>query len=139
MEEQVKYGDNSSLIKRAELGLDWAKIEPKKSIYTEIIEERQRQEAKWGQQNHPIVIINRDPEDSYEDAVASKYEIPTESRSKILCESAVLTKSLTWAEILIEEVSEALCAKTKKEQRKELIEVAAVAIAAIESLDRNGR
>lgn len=64
-------------------------------------EERKRQDAKWGEQNH-------DP--------------------------------FTWLTILMEEVGEASkdALETKLQgYREEMIQVAAVAVAAVESLDRN--
>lgn len=72
-------------------------------ILTEIARERERQNRKWGEQNHHPHY---------------------------------------WLAILMEEVGEAahaICGKSFnfEEYRKELIQVAAVAFAAIESFDRN--
>lgn len=80
-------------------------------VLTDIVEERQRQDSKWGLQNH---------------------------------------KPVEWMSILMEEVGEVskeVCEHhfgyrgDQKERlqrmRKELVEVAAVAVAMIESLDRN--
>ena len=70
------------------------------SILKEVVQERERQEKKWGEQNHE----------------------PTK-----------------WFTILIEEVGEACEAelnKKKEEYRAELIQVAAVAVAMIDSFDR---
>jgi hypothetical protein len=82
-----------------------------RNVLQEVLIERHKQESKWGQQNHSPV---------------------------------------EWLMILGEEVGEANKAALEKhfsyvgvttyeEYRKELIQVAAVAIAAIESLDRNER
>ena len=81
------------------------------NIFIEIKEERQKQDIKWGEQNH---------------------------------------KPIEWIAILTEEVGEASksaleahfqkCywdAEKLKNYRSELIQVAAVAVAMIESLDRN--
>lgn len=77
------------------------------NLYEEIKAERQKQDAKWGEQNH---------------------------------------KPIEWIAILTEEVGEASKAALEahfrdvtilSEYRKELIQVAAVAVAMIESLDRN--
>jgi NTP pyrophosphatase (non-canonical NTP hydrolase) len=69
-------------------------------ILTDITDERDRQDAKWGvQEHHPA----------------------------------------TWQLILVEEVgetAEALLDDDRERYRKELVQVAAVAIAAIEDLDR---
>ena len=111
-----------------------AYFQPKKSIYTEIIEERARQEARWGQQNHDLVDYTYTPE-----GMNRCYEILSEERAKYLCESSVRHGNLTWGHIIVEELVEALCAKTVKEQREELIQCGAVIVAMIESLDRNGQ
>lgn len=72
----------------------------KRHVYTDIKEERERQDAKWGEQNHPLD---------------------------------------TWMTVLMEEVGEAAQDVLKgrtPELRKELVQVAAVAVAAIEFIDR---
>ena len=80
------------------------------SIIKEIINEREKQDTKWGEQNH---------------------------------------QPIEWVSILTEEVGEVAKAALEshfkhkekdhsyKEYRKELVQVAAVALAMIESLDRN--
>jgi len=79
-------------------------------VVKEIIEEREKQDAKWGEQNH---------------------------------------SPIEWVSILTEEVGEVAKAALEShfkhknkdhsytEYRKELVQVAAVAIAMLESLDRN--
>lgn len=103
----------------------------KDAIWGQILFERERQEAKWGQQNYPIVLDFKNSLDAY--------GIINEELAKEFCENAVKNKELTWGNIIIEELSEAIHAKTKEEQRKELVETAACCVAAIESLDRNGK
>lgn len=81
------------------------------TIIQEIKAERMYQEGKWGQQNHPIL----DPQllNRSPERMCEEYEIPSETRAKGMCDMLA--------------------------ERKELIQVAAVAIAMIESLDRNGK
>lgn len=114
----------------------------KNSIFEEIIAERDRQEKKWGQQNHPIldqVLLNTDGSCTPE-RMCEEYEIPTEVRAKSLCEGNFSRGTGTYMHILIEEISEAAsCLKDTEALRKELIQCAAVVVAMIESLDRNGR
>lgn len=108
------------------------------NILNEIKVERQRQEAKWGQQNHPI--LHQFEDDHYKDLVCIAYGIPTEEQAKQMVEIASEHNNLSYMQILIEEVSEAAsCQKDIVSLRKELIQVAAVTVAMIESLDRNGR
>jgi len=97
------------------------------NIFQEIKQERVKQDEKWNVQNHPIVN---------EEVIRG---FISEQSAKDWCDIATQEKCLTWAHILIEEVSEALCAKNKKLMREELVQCAAVIVAMIESLDRNGK
>lgn len=105
-------------------------------ILYEVKEERERQDLKWGEQNHPILdqtLLDRTPQ-----RMCEEFEIPTENRAKQLCDIHAERKSLTFMHILVEEVSEvASCGKDMKRLREELIQVAAVAVAAIQSLDKS--
>lgn len=96
-------------------------------ILQEISRERVRQDEKWGEQNHPIVN-----EEIFRGFIS-------EQSAKDWCDIAAQEKCLTWGHIVIEEIAEALHAKTKESMREELIQCAAVVVAMIESLDRNGK
>lgn len=108
------------------------------NIFNEIRTERQKQEAKWGEQNHPIldpILINRNAQ-----RMCEEYEIPTESRARQMVEIHAERGDLTYMHILMEEISEAAsCGSNTEELRKELIQSASILVAMIESLDRNGR
>jgi hypothetical protein len=95
-----------------------------KDILKRIEDERIAQYLKWGQQDHPSF-----DEDEY-------YGLVMEAQAKTICEEANFNQRLTWPHILIEEVSEAVYAKTNEKRIEELIQVAAVAVAWIESLQR---
>lgn len=107
-------------------------------ILEQILEERVRQDNKWGEQNHPIldqVIINSEAK-----RMCEEFEIPSENRAKYLCEINHGRGTGTYMHILIEEISEvASSGKDIVKMRQELIQTAAVVIAMIESLDRNGK
>ena len=111
-------------------------------IFEAIKEERERQEKKWGQQNHPIldqVLLSREGS-CVPERMCEEYEIPTEWRAKSLCNGNFSRGTGTYMHILIEEVSEAVsCLSDTESMRKELIQCAAVVVAMIESLDRNGK
>lgn len=108
------------------------------NIFKEIREEREKQELKWGEQNHPILIEKLVEWPS--EAMTLEYEIPTEDRARELLEEATLNGCLSYMHILNEEISEAAsCGENKEALRIELIQCAAVLVAMIESLDRNGR
>ncbi|WP_236738615.1 hypothetical protein [Mycobacteroides abscessus] len=71
--------------------------------------------------------------------MAEHYELPSASRAKFMCEDAFKKGEGTYAHILVEEVSEAIEAATLGQGlRDELIQVAAVAVAWVEKLDREG-
>lgn len=103
-------------------------------ILQEISRERTKQDEKWGEQNHPIV------DNSYvSEGMHLRYELPSEQRAKQICNAFVKNNQLTWGDIVVEELVEALCAPNKELMREELIQCAAVIVAMIESLDRNGK
>ncbi len=104
-------------------------------VYLDIMEERRRQEAKWGEQNHP----NADPA-VLKDAVAlcRFYKIPTEQEAKDTCEARAREGKVTWADITLEEFSESFEALAQSEEvaRTELVQLAAVVVSWIECIDR---
>ncbi|QDM57120.1 hypothetical protein SEA_WHACK_57 [Rhodococcus phage Whack] len=112
------------------------------TVLTEVAEERVRQDAKWGEQNHPDVdqvLMTREGGVS-PSRMAEHYEIPTAGRAKFLCDQAANFGQVTYAHILIEEVAEVVEAATRAsvtELRTELIQVAAVAVAWVEKLERD--
>jgi hypothetical protein len=107
------------------------------SILAEIGQERRRQIERWGEQNHPsldVLLVHRTPE-----RMADEYEIPTEARAKAMTEAAMRRGELTWGHILVEELAEAVEAGVlngEHAMRAELVQVAAVAVAWIEAIDR---
>lgn len=94
------------------------------AVFEELAAERARQDAKWGPQNHPGV-------DPFVD-----YGIPTADVARTACETAAKQRSVTWGHILVEELAEALEAGSEAALRRELVQVAAVAVAWIECIDR---
>lgn len=107
-------------------------------VLVEVLREREKQDAKWGEQNHPfhdpVLTGRRDGVD--EVRLAEEYEIPTGSRAKQLTEYAARRRELCFAKILVEEVAEACGEQDPRKLREELVQVAATAVAAIEALDR---
>lgn len=108
-----------------------------KNVLAEVVQERIRQKAKFGDQNWPCLdqtILNGECGVL---RMAEEYEIPSESRAKQLLEIALERNELTFAHILIEEVSETIGQFDIQKRREELIQVAAVAVAWIEKIDRD--
>ena len=104
-------------------------------IINEIIQERKRQDEKWGEQNHPFTDPILKGRESMR--LCEEYEIPTEGRAKQLTNINSRRGSVTWGHIIVEELSEAISAQDSIKIREELVQLAAVCIAAIESLERN--
>jgi len=107
--------------------------------YRDIRDERAAQHRKWGQQDHPdgairlVARINGSPVEW----LAEDLEIPTAPRAKANCDAAARAGRLHWSVILVEEVAEAVDAIGDYEAlRAELVQVAAVAVAWIEAIDR---
>lgn len=99
-------------------------------VLREVADERRRQEEKWGEQNHPDVLPGWHVDD---------FGIPTQEQAKRVTDVRAERGTLAYADILIEELCEAVeaaCEGDKGELRAELIQVAAVAVAWVEKLDR---
>lgn len=94
-----------------------------RSPLTDILTERACQDAKWGEQNHP-------------DGTGRPGDLWRATFAKEACEKAVRHGDLTFRHILDEEVQEAFAESDPVRLREELIQVAAVAVAWVEKLDR---
>lgn len=107
------------------------------TIINDIINERLRQDKKWGVQHWPSlnqILMNREGGCTPE-RMCEHYEIPSEERAKFLCENAFKTGEGTWTNIIVEELSEAVCSENDELRRKELVQLAACVVAWIEDID----
>ena len=93
------------------------------TVLADIRAERARQDAKWGVQNH------RDGTGLPGDAMIAR-------NAKADCDRATRNGTLTYRLILAEEVAEAFAERDPMKLRAELAQVAAVAVAWIEKIDR---
>lgn len=89
----------------------------------EVWDERKRQDARWGEQDHP-------------DGTGQPIDQVNASNRRIECDRAAKDGNLTFRHILSEEVAEAHAESDVEKLRAELVQVAAVAVCWIESLDR---
>jgi hypothetical protein len=96
------------------------------AIVREIADERESQLARWGQQDHPSSASELDRKRAQKNADHWK------QRNDARVEAGILT----WDGILLEEVWEALAEEDENRRREELIQVAAVAAAEVEAIDR---
>jgi hypothetical protein len=97
------------------------------TILDEISAERVRQDTKWGEQNHPIRPMNTRPFG------------PESMVAKRQCDIAHKAGRLSWYHILREEFLEVFAESDPAKQREELVQLAAVAVAMIECIDRRSR
>lgn len=100
--------------------------DPTEDVLGEIYAERERQDARWGEQNHP----NGTGGHSFRDAADSWRRINDDNATK---------GTPNHAAILLEEVFEAVAEDDVARLREELIQVAAVACCWIEKLDREAK
>ena len=106
-------------------------------VLDEVAAERQRQDACWGQQNHPSFPTPLYGIPAYDaEARALYYGVPEESDAKWMCEERFGIGEGTYGDIFIEEVAEAIGAADEDRLREELVQCAAVAVAWIEAIDR---
>ncbi len=101
---------------------DFARID---AIAGEIADERRRQVTRWGRQDHPSV-----------GPAGTEPFAPVVARWKAVNDARMASGAHSWDAILLEEVFEALAEPDPVRRRTELIQVAAVAAAEIESIDR---
>lgn len=94
----------------------------REQIFSDINNERKRQDEKWGEQHHPDGT-------SYEifNWLADQFRNASNTNDK--------NGELTWTNILEEEVYEALSETDQAMLRKELIQVMAVCCAWVEDID----
>ncbi|MEU4781059.1 hypothetical protein [Micromonospora sp. NPDC023633] len=94
-------------------------------VLAEVLDERRRQDAKWGEQNHPDGTARNGWADR---------ELADVSRR--LCQDAAGLGLVTWRHILDEEMREVFAEEDPAKLRAELLQVAAVAVAWVEAIDR---
>lgn len=117
-------------------------------VLADIAEERQRQDAKWGEQNHldgtgPNQQPLRAMADLYFVAAKEQFtgeefadELAVTARAECQSRGKLPGHPDTWTAILLEELFEALAEDDPAALRKELIQVAAVATQWVEAIDR---
>jgi hypothetical protein len=105
-------------------------------ILRNIVSERFRQDQKWGEQNHPILHLEPGTVTFRQGLLAAR-----EENAKTACALAIQGGHLDWNLIIGEEFAEALASASQGDlvaTREELVQLAAVVLAAIERIDRTG-
>jgi thiosulfate/3-mercaptopyruvate sulfurtransferase len=103
---------------------DGARID---AIAAEIAAERRRQLARWGRQDHPSI-----------GPAGTEPFVPVARAWRAINDARMESGAHSWDAILLEEVFEALVEVDPARRRHELVQVAAVAAAEIEAIDRFG-
>ncbi|GAA2516819.1 hypothetical protein [Winogradskya humida] len=93
------------------------------AVLYEVADERARQDAKFGQQNHL-------------DGTGQPTSRAMADSARTLCKDAAQRGLLTWRFVLEEEYREAVAERDPVRLRAELLQVAAVAVAWVEAIDR---
>lgn len=93
------------------------------NVITEVLDERGRQDAKWGEQNHP-------------DGTGGIIRRVEADEARKACQLAAEDRTVTWRHIMAEEVAEALAEEDPDKLATELVQVAAVAVAWVEAIRR---
>lgn len=100
-------------------------------IYSEIAAERTRQDEKWGEQNHPDGTGPEVPWTFYPHKaklLADAFRAETKHKASL--------GTVTWLDILLEEVAEGFAEEDPGKLRAELIQVAAVCVEWVAAIDR---
>jgi len=107
-------------------------------------DERARQDRKWGEQNHPdgtgpdewvLVGVRAQSVSHLERLGAHRLA----AAATLATDAAAQAGTVTWSDILLEEVFEALAEDDPTTLRNELVQVAAVAQQWVEAIDRRAR
>jgi hypothetical protein len=109
-------------------------------VLDELATEREKQDARWGEQNHPIRWPAHDEIDrQLYAAQAGAWKRINAERVRLANEAgATPDRNCSWDGIALEELYEALAEGEPAKIRAELVQAGAVIVAMIESLDRNG-
>jgi hypothetical protein len=107
-----------------------------KHVLKEIQQERERQDAKWGEQNHA------DGTGAQHFFLGKGLGAPAtfaylRDRATWITDSNATVGRITYADIFLEEVFEAMAEDDQDRLREELVQTAAVAVAWIEKIDRD--
>lgn len=95
-------------------------------VLDHLVAERDAQDEKWGVQNHP-------------NGTGMLGDVERADSARHVCEVMFRNGMGSWRDILHEEVQEAFAEHEPDKLREELIQVAAVALAWVENMDRGGQ
>lgn len=103
-------------------------------VLDDVAAERRRQDARWGQQNYPDGTGPRRIEPCGGFPITNG---ALADSARLHCQRMASATTLTWVDIFREEAREVHAAEPDSDElRAELIQVAAVAVAWVEAIDR---
>lgn len=117
-----------------------------KSVLAQIHGERVRQDAKWGEQNHPdlkpglLAEAREDYDGSVDlDVVCDYYGLPFPEEAKARTDGDAHMGAGSWVAIAVEELVEAVEAAANGDEdalRTEVVQLAAVCVSWVQAIDR---
>lgn len=109
---------------------------PTRRVLTEVHAERIRQDAKWGEQNHPTLWPAGATHERYRE-LADDWKKRNDDRVRVANAAGLPSdRNSAWDGVLLEEVFEALAESDPAKRRAELVQVVAVGVAMVEQIDR---
>lgn len=112
-----------------EADFDAPALTPTQKVLLEVEAERKAQDERWGEQNHPLGG-GKNP------AAAREVYAQKAEGWKAINDDRVEADTMGWDSIVLEEVFEALAEEDPQVAREEWVQIAAVAVAAIERIER---
>lgn len=117
------------------------KVDPRAEVMRAVVEERDRQDRKWGEQNHPNGTGSTarplfDPRSFLDDDTAAVKIAEIMKKRTDERFAGIGDREGSWLDILLEEVFEAAAESNPEKLRYDLIQVAAVSVQWVEALDR---
>ncbi|QDP44245.1 hypothetical protein KGG70_gp39 [Streptomyces phage Celia] len=105
-------------------------VTPTERVLAEVADERTKQDERWGEQNHPLIGgLTPKPR------LVAEYA-REENHWQEINKHRVRLGAMGWDSIAAEELFEAVSARDLAEARAEYVQLAAVAVAAVEAIDR---
>lgn len=108
-------------------------------VIEDVVTERYEQDQRWGESNHPVVGEYSDGSQMIRNSYGSHGFSSTAEGLREQCERRGNRGDLGWSDILVEQTAKAIkagCDGDLVKAREKLVKLAAVAFAAIASIDR---
>lgn len=87
--------------------------------------------------NYPSIDLEFSRFNYSADKICKEYEVPSENRATMLRSVAFTRGRLSFAHLAVKELSDIISASNDVDRREEIVQLAAVCVQWIESLDRN--